>query len=123
MARRDRAKVSRVTLMTPVAQCDFCGIRAVRWTYPADFVAWTVPEPNALDMPLVGESVGEWAACDPCPALIEAGNREGLLRRSVATCPPCSVLTQIEMQASIREIHERLFTYRREPAVRIGNWG
>lgn len=58
--------------------CDFCSEPDVSWRYPArTFVAYVVAG-------FVGQSVGDWAACSVCHSLIEAGNRSGLLERSLS---------------------------------------
>jgi hypothetical protein len=49
----------------------------VVWRYPAqNFVAYAVAG-------VVGQSVGDWAACTACHALIENGDRSELLERSL----------------------------------------
>ena len=58
--------------------CDFCSEPNVIWRYPAqNFVAYAVAG-------IVGQSVGDWAACTVCHALIEDGDRDGLLERSLS---------------------------------------
>ncbi len=59
--------------------CDFCSEPKVAWRYPAQsFLAYVVAG-------VVGQSVGDWAACRICHGLIETGNRIGLLERSLCT--------------------------------------
>jgi hypothetical protein len=59
--------------------CDFCSGPHVAWRYPAEsFIAYVVAG-------VVGQSVGDWAACSICHNLIEAGDRRGLLERSLQT--------------------------------------
>jgi len=59
--------------------CDFCSGPHVAWRYPAEsFIAYVVAG-------VVGQSVGDWAACRICHDLIEAGDRFGLLERSLQT--------------------------------------
>ena len=54
--------------------CDFCSKPSVKWTYPAaDFVSLST----------MWGSAGDWAACNACHDLIEAGDRKGLTARSV----------------------------------------
>ncbi len=69
--------------------CDFCSSPDVRWRYPArDHDCWAVlslDEENNLESK-TARSVGAWAACEECSKLIEAGDKAGLLRRSVETC-------------------------------------
>lgn len=59
--------------------CDFCSAPNVAWRYPAQsFLAYAIAG-------VVGQSVGDWAACRTCHELIEAGDRRGLLERSLGT--------------------------------------
>lgn len=61
-------------------KCDFCSTRPVRWSYPARTFVRTI---GVTD---VG-SDGNWAACEDCYALIQAGNRDALVKRSMALFP------------------------------------
>lgn len=57
--------------------CDFCSAPEVQWRYHAR---------NIRLGSLFGVehmSEGDWAACSPCRELIDAGDREGLLKRSI----------------------------------------
>jgi hypothetical protein len=56
--------------------CDFCNAPAVAHSYPCR--SFSLPE-------FATESVTDWAVCEPCAALIEAGDRIGLAVRSVET--------------------------------------
>jgi hypothetical protein len=61
----------------PNGECDFCSSPDVRYAYPArDFIIKTPSE-----IPDWG-SAGGWAACPPCHALIQRGDRDRLARRS-----------------------------------------
>jgi hypothetical protein len=45
--------------------CDFCKSPEVKWRYPC----------KDFEMPAhMWKNVGHWAACEPCHAIIEAGN-------------------------------------------------
>ena len=49
--------------------CDFCSAPDARWRHPArSFIGYVAPG-------VVGESVGDWAACQECHQLIISGNR------------------------------------------------
>ncbi len=62
---------------TTSAVCDFCGDREPVTAFPCrDFVLESGPDLNDL-------STGLWAACSGCAELIRAGDREGLVERSV----------------------------------------
>jgi hypothetical protein len=59
--------------------CDFCSEQPVTWSYPArSFVAYVV---GAIE----SESVGDWACCDVCHALIESGDADALAERAIET--------------------------------------
>ena len=72
--------------MTPI--CDFCSSPTVTWRSPA--VTFSVEGIT---------SVSDWAACDPCHALIEANDQDGLLDRSLKTFPGLN-----EIPADDREV-------------------
>ena len=63
-----------MTVMLPNLICDFCSSPDVRWRYPAR--SFVIPK-------YAWESVTDWAACGECKRLIEAGNHDGLITRSV----------------------------------------
>lgn len=96
-------------------KCDFCSAPEPLWAYPArDFVAY-------LALPLVGESVGAWAACEECHRLIEAGDREGLAVRSldelIFQCPEAAIAAPA-LREELRRLHEMFFANRVGTAVR-----
>ena len=87
----------------PKQICDFCSSPSVAWRYPAhSFAAYIIAG-------IVGESVGDWAACGVCHGLIAAGNRCGLLDRSLQTL----LDSHPEMQACEAELREHLATFHR----------
>lgn len=62
-----------------VSVCDFCSTPVeTAWTYPCKSFLYDIPE-----MPKDG-SKGDWAACDKCHDLIEAGDHRAVIRRAVA---------------------------------------
>lgn len=61
------------------ALCDFCSSQAVRWCYPANTFALEAYQ---------WASVGNWGACEPCAALIEADDLPGLTERCVTVLTP-----------------------------------
>ena len=74
--------------------CDFCSEPHVAWRYPAQtFVAYAVAG-------VVGQSVGDWAACCICHRLIEARDRSGLLERSLHSL--------LEKNPDMREVESEL---------------
>lgn len=81
--------------------CDFCASPDVRWSYPArDF---DVPEAYST-------SVGPWAACPICHALIARGDRRALLRRSADTGG-----IGLRGVKVLQRIHHGFFTHREGP--------
>ncbi len=90
--------------------CDFCSEPQVRWCYPArDFVYIAVSGPSGI---LVSESVGAWAACGECHALIEAGDHEALLNRSVQKFVEINGFLPPALADDIRRIHTQFFAHR-----------
>jgi hypothetical protein len=78
--------------------CDFCSSPSVAWRYPArSFIAYIIAG-------IVGESVGDWAACRVCHGLISSGDRRGLLDRSLQTL----LDSHPEMRASEAELRKHL---------------
>lgn len=93
----------------PELQCDFCSAPHPKWRYPArTFVAYCVPE-------VAGESVGDWAACERCHALIEGGDRAGLAQRSLDELiikHPEAIEASSDLLASLADLHLRFFAHR-----------
>jgi hypothetical protein len=81
-------------MINEILQCDFCSMPGPVWRYPArSFVAYCAPN-------VAGESVGDWAACDLCHVLIEAGDRRGLAQRSL---DELILSTRKDRAAAVRE--------------------
>ncbi len=80
------------------SMCDFCSEPNVVWRYPAqNFIAYATPG-------IVGQSVGDWAACDLCHAFIERGDQHALLERSLGRL----LEKHPDMRAAETEIREHL---------------
>lgn len=105
--------------------CDFCpqaeeGAAPARWRYPARSFA-------VAHLPGSG-SRGDWAACDPCHALIEADDWEGLEERyySRLRIPPelAPILGTVEARRQVswglRSSWRQFQQHRTGPAVPIG---
>jgi hypothetical protein len=96
--------------------CDFCSVPHVAWRYPAHtFAAYVVAG-------IVGESVGDWAACPTCHALIENGQYVELAERSLQTLidkHPDMRSAEIELRKQIRSFHTIFFTNRIGCAVPV----
>lgn len=93
--------------------CDFCSSPVVAWRYPA--------ETFSID---IVTSYEDWAACDLCHALIEAGDSDGLLNRSVAMFPgladvPADAREGImaRLHAMITPLHNGFHASRQGPAA------
>jgi hypothetical protein len=83
--------------------CDFCSAPHVAWRFPAQtFVAYVVEG-------FVGQSVGDWAACSICRALIESGDRSALLERSLSML----LENHPEMQPDEHQLREQLALFHR----------
>lgn len=57
-------------------------------------------------------SIGDWAACDECKALIEADQRDALARRWLARDPDARVLPEAIAMEAIRYLHDKFFENR-----------
>ena len=62
--------------MTGATICDFCSGPNPAWRYPA----------TTFRDSFGSKSVEDWLACEACHAMIEAGDREGLIERAFR-CP------------------------------------
>jgi hypothetical protein len=97
-------------------QCDFCSVPGPVWRYPArSFVAYRAPN-------VAGESVGDWAACDPCHALIEADDRSGLAQRSLDELilkHPEAIAAAVVLYDDLAVLHQQFFAHRSGMAVPI----
>ena len=96
--------------------CDFCSAPDAGWRHPArSFIGYVAPG-------VVGESVGDWAACQECHQLIISGNRAALTERSVATFiarhPELGVV-KTELATEMGKLHTNFFENRTGPASAI----
>lgn len=96
--------------------CDFCSDSHVTWRYPAEsFVAYAVAG-------VVGESVGDWAACSTCHGLIEAGDRSGLVERSLGTLldkNPGMRPAEVELRDQLAVFHRMFFAHQAGAALPV----
>jgi hypothetical protein len=94
--------------------CDFCSDPNVAWRYPArTFIAYAIAG-------FVGQSVGDWAACNICHALIEAGDRRALLERSLSTLlekDPEVRHDEAALRDELAGFHEMFFAHQSDEAV------
>ena len=90
----------------PKQICDFCSSPSVAWRYPArSFIAYVIAG-------ITGESVGDWAACRACHDLIAAGDRCGLLDRSLQTLlegHPEMRMSEAELREHLAKFHGMFF--------------
>jgi len=97
-------------------QCDFCSMPGPAWRYPAgSFIAYCAPN-------VVGESVGDWAACEMCHVLIEADDRRGLAQRSLDELilkRPEAILAAAVLYEDLAELHQQFFAHRSGKAAPI----
>lgn len=96
--------------------CDFCSAPDAGWRHPArSFIGYVTPG-------VVGESVGDWAACQECHHLIISGNRAGLTERSVLTfiaMHPELRVVKTELATQMGILHATFFENRTGPASMI----
>lgn len=89
--------------------CDFCSAPDPAWRYPArSFIAY-----NAAN--IAGESVGDWAACEACHALIEANDRPGLAQRSLDELiakHPEAVMAAPALYQDLAGLQQKFFEFR-----------
>ncbi|MCZ2077971.1 MAG: hypothetical protein LC130_23570 [Bryobacterales bacterium] len=100
----------------PKSICDFCSSPTVTWVYPARTFAAYVFEG------IVGESVGDWAACPTCHGLIESGRHAELTERSLTTLlerQPEMKGAEAELRNQIRGFHTMFFRNRVGTAMTI----
>jgi hypothetical protein len=100
----------------PKSICDFCSSPNVTWVYPARTFAAYVFEG------IVGESVGDWAACPICHGLIESGRHLELAERSLVTLlerQPEMKGAEAELRNQIRGFHTMFFQNRVGSAMTI----
>lgn len=104
--------------------CDICFGRPVTWRYPCEsFVGPTAENGRQL---WIQESVGAWAACDICHALIESDQRMELAERSYnsANAPDAwelikRVIPKRELIGHFRVLHDQFFFHRVGPAFPV----
>jgi hypothetical protein len=98
--------------------CDFCNGKPPRWRYPCrTFTASTLSTPL-----FVQQSLGDWAACDSCYALIEAGNIAELTNRSMdllVMSEPSILLVYEQAAAHMAALHAEFMQDRCGPVVLI----
>ena len=96
--------------------CDFCSAPDPGWRYPArNFIGYAA-------CGIVGESVGEWAACQECHQLIVAGDRSRLTERSVVSFiafQPELAAIRTELETELGTLHGRFFENRTGQASAI----
>uniref|UniRef100_A0A6M3IJQ6 Uncharacterized protein n=1 Tax=viral metagenome TaxID=1070528 RepID=A0A6M3IJQ6_9ZZZZ len=102
--------------------CDFCSDPAVAWDYPAND---STPAAILLNGNVtLMSSIGNWAACEKCSALIEADDRSGLLNRTLASLPEedKGVIPADALERLINTIHMGFWTNRKGSRKRaVGN--
>ena len=104
--------------------CDFCYAADIRWRYPCrSFIGPSDAYGNTV---VTEHSVGDWAACESCHLLIEAGQREELAARSYESSHAPAEYQQLKQLARrqdliawFRALHDGFFDHRTAPAVPI----
>jgi hypothetical protein len=100
-------------------QCDFCNSHDVVWRYRAhSFVIRTIMSVQGEVVNFPWGSEGDWAACEKCSTLIEAGKWGKLADHSLKTHPLYPILWESD-RPIVRKAIIQLHTEFR--ARRIGN--
>ena len=93
--------------------CDFCSAPDAEWRHPArSFVGYVAAG-------VLGESVGDWAACQACHQLIVSGDRVRLTERSVVTfvaMHPELEAVKADLATEMGILHAQFFDNRTGPA-------
>jgi len=93
-------------------QCDFCHSRDVKFRYRATsfgvFILLVRKNGEKLNLPW--SSVGDWAACEICSDLYDAGEWDKLAARSVDTLPNKELISALliegELKRAVKEFHQ-----------------
>jgi len=116
-----QGKYVTLELFDQAAICDFCSSQAVAWSYDVD-------DFQIIDRPEVHEgwgSVGNWAACDECHELVEAGDQRELAMHSLKTffTSHPEVPDRPEVRASvyehIRKVHGEFWQKKKGPGKHV----
>ena len=96
--------------------CDFCSAPNAGWRHPArSFIGYSAPG-------VVGEIVGDWAACQECHRLIVSDDRVRLTATSVlafiARHPELEAFKS-ELTTEMGTLHAQFFDNRTGPASAI----
>jgi hypothetical protein len=96
--------------------CDFCSAPDAVWRHPArNFIGYVAGS-------VVGESVGDWAACHECHKLIVSDDRVRLTATSVSTFiarHPELEAFKSELATEMGILHAQFFDNRTGPASAI----
>ena len=96
--------------------CDFCSAPDAGWRHPArSFIGYVAPG-------VVGESVGDWAACQECHQLIISGQPRRADRKIGRDfhCPaPRAWSLKTELATEMGKLHANFFENRTGPASAI----
>lgn len=100
----------------PKPICDFCSSPDVAFVYPArTFAAYVFDG-------IVGESVGDWAACPTCHGLIELDRKADLVERSLLTLlerEPEMKVAECELRSQISSFHVLFMQNRAGAAISV----
>jgi len=100
--------------MTGATICDFCSSANPLWRYPA----------ATFHDSFGSKSVEDWLACEACHAMIEAGDREGLIERAFR-CPGIPLVVAMRGREWARnyvvDLHNRFRTNRRGQPYRMAS--
>ena len=101
--------VPRESLAEVDVRCDFCSAPQLTWVYPA--AAFDVAEVS-------WGSADDWGACDDCHALMEAGDREGVVDRAMVLWQQRTPRSQWPtLRREMVNLHSRFHDNRMGPPV------
>jgi hypothetical protein len=98
--------------------CDFCQSTDVHWSFPAR--SFEVKYPAGASPAVRSESVGDWAACTVCHALIIRGDRIKLARRGAKKFVKREPQLPLNKTTNyMRQIHDQFWANRLGDPVKI----
>lgn len=102
-----------------IARCDFCAGATPAWGFGCDDFETPAHTGEGL---LIHRSIGGWAACPACKALVEADDVEGLVARALivgpAACLPAAVVNTL-VRPSLSDLFRRVLPKLAHPPVPV----
>lgn len=103
-------------MMTRIVHCDFCNADLADggWDCPARDFDFDGPRHGVDSNVVVHGSAGSWLACDTCVALVQAGRRVDLFRRSLTASGVLRLAPSELLRAAgdLRDLHGQFWANR-----------